>query len=183
MQKIHVRNIFCLVVPFQSHELPNVDLNTATSNFGFTVTYPSNATPIHYRVNLYSDFKRVPGQRKQEVEYTSLMQWAKKTPITFQKNVNNNNAIDSVILRLRIGPGFDFRKVQKRFVRFGVECFVSGTCQRKATSRNCKLLSKRRIAISTEVDEGEISFLIAKQIIFVIIRLNIYSHRKASLLN
>jgi hypothetical protein len=151
---IHVRNLFRLVMPLQADALPGVDLNYSSSNFGFTITFPDSPLPHHYRINMYSDFRRGQGTKRTEVTFTSLLEWAKKTPITFKK-CNNTSSIEAIELHLRIGPGFDFRKVPKRFVRFEVECFVSGTFQNKFTSKLCQVLGKRRIAISSAICQGE----------------------------
>jgi hypothetical protein len=130
----------------QKRGSPNLDLSTS-SPFGFTLIFPRGSSSCHYRVNLYSDFR----QQRTAGDFTSLLEWAKKTPITFKK-CESSASIEAIILRLRIGPGFDFRKVPKRYVRFGIECFVSGTLQRRASSSNCQLMSKRRIAISSDTE-------------------------------
>ena len=152
MDKLHVRNIFSLILPLRAEETPHVDLQTSSSNFGFTLTYPSNSSSVSYRLNLYSDSRSEGQRQKTEGSFTSLLQWAKKNAISFKKY--DNNTIEALILKLRIGPGFDFRKVPNRFIRFGIECFVSGTYQCHGSSKVCKLLGKRRTATSSNVEEG-----------------------------
>jgi hypothetical protein len=151
---IHVRNIFSLVVTLQADALPGVDLNSSPSNFGFAITFPNNPLPLYYRINMYSDFRRGQGTKRTEVTFTSLLEWAKKTPFTFKK-CNNNASIETIELNLRIGPGFDFRKVPKRFVRFEVECFTNGSFQNKCISEVCQVLGKRRTSISSAICQGE----------------------------
>jgi len=152
MDKLHVRNIFSLILPLRAEEIPHVNIHSSSSNFGFTLTYPSNSSSVSYRLNLYSDF-RGQGQKKTEVSFTSLLQWAKKNAISFKKY--DNTTTEALILRLRIGPGFDFRKVPNRFIRFGIACFVSGTYQCHGSSKVCKLLGKRRSATSSNIEEGK----------------------------
>jgi hypothetical protein len=149
----HVRNIFSLVVPLQADALPNVELRASPSNFGFAIKFPNNPLRCHYRINMYSDFRRGQGTKRTEVTFTSLLEWAKKTPITFKK-CNNTSSIEAIELHLRIGPGFDFRKVPKRFVRFEIECFVSGALQNKCISKVCQVLGKRRTSFSSDVEQG-----------------------------
>jgi hypothetical protein len=149
----HVRNLFSLVVPLQADALPSVELRTSTSNFGFTIKFPNNLLPYHYRINMYSDFRRGQGTKRTEVTFTSLLEWAKKTPFTFKKR-NNTSSIEAIELHLRIGPGFDFRKVPKRFVRFEVECFTNGSFQNKCISEVCQVLGKRRTSISSDIEQG-----------------------------
>jgi hypothetical protein len=60
IQSFHVRNIFSLVMPLQTDRLPHLNPNGAPSNFGFTITFPDNPLPYHYRINMYSDFRKVP---------------------------------------------------------------------------------------------------------------------------
>ena len=154
MDKLHVRNIFSLILPLRAEETPYVTLQTSSSNLGFTLAYPSNTSSVSYRLNLYSDSRSVGQRQKTEGSFTSLLQWAKKNAISFRK-CDNNTTIEALILRLRIGPGFDFRKVPNRFIRFGIECFVSGTYQYHGSSAVCKLLGKRRSATSSNVEEGK----------------------------
>jgi hypothetical protein len=154
IQSFHVRNIFSLVMPLQTDRLPHLNPNGAPSSFGFTITFPDNPLPHHYRINMYSDFRRGQGTKRTEVTFTSLLEWAKKTPITFKK-CNNTSSIEAIELHLRIGPGFDFRKVPKRFVRFEIERFVYGALQNKCISKVCQVLGKRRTLRSSDIEQGE----------------------------
>ncbi len=155
MQKLHVRNIFTLVVPLHSKEVPSVRVNTTSANFGLTLTYPSNLQSCHYRIALFSNFRTISGLKEQEEAFTALLQWAKQIPFSF-KNSIDDRSIEAIELHLRIGPGFDFRKVPKRYVRFEIECFASGTFQCKASSQICEILGKRRTAHASDIEAGKI---------------------------
>lgn len=146
MQKVHVRNLFSLEVPWQSSEHPTVEANTTAANFGFTITYPSTRAIEQYKFHLYSYVRG-------EGELTFTLEFAKTSPIIFKKCHNNPTLIEAIILRIRIGSGLDFRKIQKRFVKFGIECFTTGQGRRTLASPRIQLLSKRRVA-SPEPPEG-----------------------------
>ena len=96
MDKLHVRNIFSLILPLRAEEIPHVNIHSSSSNFGFTLTYPSHSSSVSYRLNLYSDFRAGgQGQKKTEVSFTSPLQWAKKNAISFQKY--DNTTIEALI--------------------------------------------------------------------------------------
>lgn len=152
-QCIHVRKLFSLVVPLRTVEVPNVETNHSSSNFGLTITFPNNPSPCQYRIHMYSDFKRLKGPSHNQVDYSSLLGWAKTAPFSFIRHPSDASII-SIELQLKIGPGFDFRKVPKRYVRFEIECYSEGTLQSKCTSKLCQVLSKRRVATLATVEQG-----------------------------
>eukprot|EP00029_Vermamoeba_vermiformis_P005230 TRINITY_DN1754_c0_g4_i3.p1 TRINITY_DN1754_c0_g4~~TRINITY_DN1754_c0_g4_i3.p1 ORF type:complete len:766 (+),score=63.35 TRINITY_DN1754_c0_g4_i3:1-2298(+) len=160
MQQLHVRNIFKLIIPFVAETPPRIDVSSSPANFGFTVIFPNTETHCSYRIQLYSDIQYGPGKSKTEkdINSTDLLHWGKKTATTF-KTREPNNTIEAIILHLRIGPGFDFRKVPRRYVRFEVECFASGSYQYKGITKVCQLLGKRRHASDSDLDEVSIPVL------------------------
>jgi len=131
MQQLHVRNLFKLIIPVQLQECPNVTLTKTDKIFGFTLTFPTSSEMLLYQIKLlYGTNKRM----KAEEDGSQQVTFSSRNPILFQK-FEEDGRFQTIILQMKIAPGFDFRKVPKKIYQIRSDLFQ---VWRFATKRNIR---------------------------------------------
>jgi hypothetical protein len=144
MQQVHVRKTFQLVVPFRfaGTTTPSYSLRS-DPDFGFVLTLADTNEAFEYKLKIFSAARNEDNTVVKEEK--NCLVWAGRDPFRFQAENNNANAIESIVLRVKIGHKvFDFRKVKKRSINFRVECLDANGLVARAASQPCQLLPKRR---------------------------------------
>jgi uncharacterized protein YjhX (UPF0386 family) len=142
MERVQASKCFSFFVPFASWENSNsdqIDL-AAEPCFGFFLV------DSHYG-RLFISIKVVCKQRltSKEYEQKGCLCWATRSPLIFTKQTDEPQHA-GLILRLKVKQGaFDFRKVEKRFIRLQIECRnKDGHLINTATSQFFQLLPRKR---------------------------------------
>ncbi len=137
MEKVHVKKRFSLFVPFDGEQ--TVFEFQTNPSFGLLLVY--NRVRIVFTLKLFCKQRLT----SKEYEQPDCLCWATKTPLTFSKNVDEEQQ-SGLLLQLKVKQGaFDFRKVEKRFIRIQIECGTSeGQLINTATSEFFQLLPRKR---------------------------------------
>lgn len=152
MERVHVKSCFYVYVPLES----NGNVNTTpdlTSGFGFSFVDKLQGL-ITFTIKIFCKHRL----SSKEYEQQDCLTWAKQWPITNQKQ-NSGQQRAGLVLRLKVKQGaFDFRKVEKRFIRLQIDCHnSSGQLLNTASSEFFQLLPRKRKAdiISLANKEGK----------------------------
>jgi hypothetical protein len=138
MQKVHIRNIFRLFVPLQ---LPQgYEIVPVQKPFGFTVINKKTRHQYDYRLELI----RLADEDKDAQTLLNWGSWAKRNPIYFRTNADDN-CVEGVTIRVKINYGlFDFRKVEDLLILFSIGCYIDGGLMQQGATSVVNLLPKKR---------------------------------------
>jgi hypothetical protein len=134
MDKVHIRNIFRILVPLEG-SLGHA--RTKTNPFGVEF---QNKRRDGFNIKFvctdeYGNIREEP---------KDCFAWAKRNPVIYKRSEGTNN-ISGVYLRLKINQGvFDFRRTKDRLFRIIVELIENGSAVRGGTSTVRELFPKRR---------------------------------------
>lgn len=138
MARVRVKASFSLFLPLESerNEFGSLTL-TSKPQFGFTTAHPFGE--IKYSLRLFYKQRITVTQ---EYEQQDCLCWATKTPLC----LTDEQQQSGLLLRLKVKQGvFDFRKVEKIFIRLQIECSTSeGQIINTATSGFFQLLPRKR---------------------------------------
>jgi hypothetical protein len=142
MEKIHVRNMFRLLVPLNRNLGSS---STRTQQFG--IDFFDLQCSFNIKLVGTDHF----GNIKHEPE--NCFTWAKRNPVIFQQDAQNN--VIGMFIQFKINQGvFDFRRTKDRLFQIIVEFTESGSVTKTGTSRILELFPKRRY-YKTNEDESE----------------------------
>lgn len=140
MEKVHVKTSFSLFVPLENNylHLAQTEL-TSESTPGISITDHSG-NRIFFTLRLFCK------QRLSSKEYEQPDSLCLTKRLPFRKQTAEDRHSSGFILRLKVKQGtFDFRKVEKRFIRLQVDCITSeGQLINSATSEFFQLLPRKR---------------------------------------
>lgn len=136
MERLHVKKCFSLFIPFDKGQ---TIYDFKTDPFGFVLVYDQNR--IVFTLNLFYKQRFTSSEYEQQ----DCLCWATKTPFTFKTQTDEEQQ-GGLILRLKVKQGaFDFRKVDKRFIRLQIGCSNSeGQLLNTATSEFFQLVPRKR---------------------------------------
>jgi hypothetical protein len=141
MERIRVKASFNVFLPLDCSEIISASPDAgAKPNFRFSVI-DKYSNVVKYNIKVFSRQKKW----STEYEQPDCLTWTKRGPIRFQKPTTNGPAV-GVILRIKVNQGaFDFRKVEKRFIRLQIELTDShGQILNEARSDYFQLFPRQR---------------------------------------
>ncbi len=155
MQRIHVRNLFSLFIPFncplRAKLVPVEEQERNTVGFNITDSTSQILNKFEFELFIFDD--KTSSLFKLEKNCFSL---AKRNAVSVQYNYSPNNT-QGILVQLRVDPGvFDFRKLKKeQLCQIRVNCFdQSNTLIKQATSASFLIYRKKRAGESDVLHEA-----------------------------
>lgn len=150
MEKVRVNACFQLLVPLDCPSTVTASPNTTSNtNFGFSVTEQSQLLLFNVRVFCKQRLSA------KEYEQAECLSWSKRAPINLEKSTDRDRLL-GLVLRIKFKQGaFDFRKVEKRFIRLQIECCNSRKqLINQGTSQYFQLIPRKRVGSAINAVEG-----------------------------
>ena len=140
MEKVHIKTCFSIFVPLENKSLSTAHPTPVSEpTFGLSLFDDQNR-PIFLTIRLFYKQRLT----SKEDEQQDCLCWAARTPIRQQGDEQQRQS--GLLLQLKVKQGiFDFRKVEKRFIRLQVDCTNSeGQIINSAVSKFVQLLPRKR---------------------------------------
>ncbi len=142
MEKIHIRNMFRLLVPL------NENLGSAV-----TRTEPFGIDMVDFRCSFNIKLVATDHFGNIKHEPKNCFTWAKRNPLIYSED--SENSVNGLFIRLKINQGvFDFRRTKDRMFQVIIEYFENGNLVKAGTSRIWELFPKRR-HVQSDDEENE----------------------------
>lgn len=146
MEKIHIRNLFQLLVPL------TVDFGNALTATPRTEPFGVDLGSSQFGLNIRLVGTDYFGNIKHEP--TNCFTWARRNAVSVQQAETKSLDVDGILLRLKIEEGvFDFRRIKDRVFQIIVELVENGSVTKTGTSRLMELFPKRRRAQNADDDQ------------------------------